>query len=137
MALPPSKDEVQRRLRFSALINQLIIESGKSNGDIAEAMGYDKPNIISMLKSGKTRLPADRITDFSKAVGFDAGQLLREWFAAFEPDVLPAIEQHMGMMLSSSERSWVVALRRIFDRVPPYDRRLDDVLQSNLQTLSR
>ena len=54
------------------------------------------PNIISMFKSGETRVPLAKVPALARALGLDAAILLREWFAAYEPEALPVIEMHFA-----------------------------------------
>ncbi|GAA4226862.1 hypothetical protein GCM10022290_34590 [Sagittula marina] len=60
----------------SAFIDHAVRQSGKSNDDIAHAMGFSRPNLVTMLRVGATRLPLDRIPDFAAATGADAYELL-------------------------------------------------------------
>jgi len=42
-------------------LNQQIALSGVPQTEIAEKLGYDKPNIITMFKQGKTKIPMNKI----------------------------------------------------------------------------
>lgn len=133
----PTTDEEKRRNHFSALVETMMRESGKSNIQLADDMGYSNQNIISMFKSGKTRVPVEKVASLAKTCGYDPAWLLREWFMAFMPDLLPDLEEHFGVSLSAQEKSWINNLRKLFERVPPFDTRLGNNLKHEYAALSR
>lgn len=45
--------------------------------DIATAMGYAKPNIITMFKQGLTKLPIEKVGPTAKVLGVDPVHLLK------------------------------------------------------------
>jgi hypothetical protein len=47
----------RNRLEFTRKLKDAIERCGKSHGELAQGLGYDSQNIISMFKSGKTRVP--------------------------------------------------------------------------------
>ena len=51
--------KVDRALRdvFTAKLERLINDSDKSQVKLAEELGYDNQNMITMIKQGKTRVP--------------------------------------------------------------------------------
>ncbi len=95
MSLHPSV-AARKRLEFVRKLRDAIERCGKSHSELAESLGYDSQNIISMFKSGKTRVPLVKVPVLARLVGLDATALLREWFAAYQPEALPVIEAHFG-----------------------------------------
>jgi transcriptional regulator with XRE-family HTH domain len=81
---------------FVKKLREAIDDSGKSQADLAVRLGYDNPNVISMFKSGTTRVPLTKVPAIARWLGLDATALVREWFEAYEPDALPVIEAHFG-----------------------------------------
>ncbi|MGO9007651.1 MAG: helix-turn-helix domain-containing protein [Beijerinckiaceae bacterium] len=49
----------------------------KTQREIADEIGYDKPNMISMFKRGEAKVPLDKIPLLAKALSVDAGHLFR------------------------------------------------------------
>lgn len=86
----------RNRREFTRKLKDAIERCGKSHNELAQGLGYDSQNIISMFKSGKTRVPLVKVPVLARLVGLDASALLREWFAAYEPEALPVIEAHFG-----------------------------------------
>ena len=50
---------------------------GKSQRDIARELGYEKPNILSMMKNGETKVPLTRIPVFARVLNVDLMHLFR------------------------------------------------------------
>lgn len=79
---------------FVQTIASLIDKSGKSQIEIARALGYENANMITMFKKGTTRIPPEQVVPFAYVIEQDPGLLLRDWFVAHMPDVLPDIERY-------------------------------------------
>lgn len=76
---------------------------GKTQKDVALALGYEKPNIIVMFKKGDTRLPINKIPAFAKEIGIDPAHLLRMALNEYMPEALEAIEKTFGKFVSDNE----------------------------------
>lgn len=60
------------------LTAQIYALSGqKTQREIAQEIGYDKPNMISMFKRGETKVPFDKIPLLAKALHVDPAHLFR------------------------------------------------------------
>lgn len=53
---------------------------GRTNEDVAGELGYRSPNMISMWRTGKTRVPLERIPDIARLMKVDVAALLNLWF---------------------------------------------------------
>lgn len=51
----------------------------KTNEQIATELGYTRPNIISMWRTGRTRIPLDRLPGLCKILNVDIAFLLPLW----------------------------------------------------------
>jgi hypothetical protein len=71
--------------RMSDYLSERIdrISSEKSQRDIANEVGYDRGNIISMMKTGETKVPLDKIPLLAKAVNGDPVFMLRLWLEQY------------------------------------------------------
>lgn len=49
----------------------------KNQREIAQEIGYEKPNMISMFKRGEAKVPFDKIPALAKALHVDPGHLFR------------------------------------------------------------
>jgi predicted XRE-type DNA-binding protein len=62
---------VPKNITVKDFLTQAIENSKLKQTEIAEAVGYDKPNFITMLKQGKTKLPVNKVPAFAKILGID------------------------------------------------------------------
>jgi putative transposase len=92
----PTPAILKLRSFFVARIRNAIDDLGKTQFEIATALGYDNHNIISMFKSGKTRIPFHQVPEVARVLGLDPAALVREWLAAYEPEALLVIEAHFS-----------------------------------------
>jgi transcriptional regulator with XRE-family HTH domain len=72
---------------------------GRTNEDVAGELGYKAPNMISMWRTGKTRVPLERLPDVARLMKVDIATLFPLWF-----------DQQWG------EREDVEHLATLFDR---------------------
>jgi transcriptional regulator with XRE-family HTH domain len=107
---------------FTLRFAELLDGSSKSQREIARAMGYKHPNILSMFKAGTTRVPLDKLARFAFVLSADESDLVRLWLATYMPAALEVLERAFGGPLSPVERSWLDGLRAVFGQaLPPFD----------------
>lgn len=107
---------------FVRCINELLEKCDKTQREIASDMGYDHPNIVSMFKTGTTRLPLIKVPEFAFAVGADTRELVLLWLDQYEPEMKAMLEKVLGGSLTPNETSWLRGLREVFDgELPPFD----------------
>lgn len=95
----------------STFLASLIDNSGKTRKEIANEAGLGKPNMISMLKNGDTKLPLAKLGSFAKAVNTNPANLLKLCLREYYPDVWEAIKNHLDAAVTSDELRMVRALR--------------------------
>lgn len=100
-----------RGYEVSSFLTSLIERSGKTRKEIANEAGLGKPNMISMLKNGETKLPLAKLGSFAKAVNTDPTELLKLCLQEYYPDVWDAIGSHLDAAITSDELRIVRALR--------------------------
>lgn len=114
---PSSKLPVTQKGRMSALplsayLTIKISESGKTNTEIANELGYDRPNVIAMMKTGSMRLPLNRVGLMAKALGIDPVFLLEKVMTETNPDLWEAMRPIIGTSLvSENELKFIQLLR--------------------------
>jgi hypothetical protein len=116
----PNKTEAKPRDRFASTLQLHIELSDKTQVQIAEDIGYDNPNMITMFKQGKTRVPLIKVVPLARSLGADPAEFLHEWMDAYMPGILATLEPLIGMPLTANEIAWVQRLRKLFGRVPPF-----------------
>lgn len=88
-----------------------IEASGQLQKDIAEKVGFEKPNMITMVKQGKTRLPLDKVGPMAKALEVDPLQLLQLCMQEYYPHTWSSIAQLLTPAITEDERQLLAALR--------------------------
>lgn len=98
-----------------------ITKSGeKTQKDIADELGYTKPNIITMFKQGKTNLPLNKVGPMAKALGVDSVYLLRMVLNEYYPETYTAIEHLLkGGIVTKNEEHIVMRLRELTHHADP------------------
>jgi len=89
-----------------------IAHSGKSNTQIAKEAGFPNPNVLSMIKTGRTPVPMARIPAMAKAMGTDPKILLDGCLEAYHPEIHRVISSLAPSMLISSGELAVIRMLR-------------------------
>ena len=90
----------------------LEVKPKRSQAEIAEIAGFTSPNVISMLKSGATKLALDRVPALAKALECDPAYLLRLALEQAEGNTAAtAIFEILGPGISENERAWIAEIR--------------------------
>jgi transcriptional regulator with XRE-family HTH domain len=90
-----------------------VEDSGKTQIQIAEKAGFSAPNALSMMATGRMKIPLTRIPALAKAMGTDPRELLSHCLEAYQPELYALIAKlHPSMLVTSEELKRVKALRR-------------------------
>jgi hypothetical protein len=91
VALKP-KAAMKPRITVAEYLTAQIDLCGKSQMEIARECGFEKPNIITMIKQGKSKLPIARVGVFAHSLGVDAGYLYSLAMQEYEPETWSMIQ---------------------------------------------
>ena len=105
------------------------IASEKSQREIAAEIGYDKPNMLSMIKRGESKLPLEKVPLMAKALHVDTGHLMRLAMEQYWPNMHEAIRDSFGYTVTKNEYDIVAYLRELTGDADP---RLTDDLKRRL-----
>ena len=101
-------------------IADCLAQSDKTQRQIANECGFDNPNVITMFKTGATKLPLNRIGTVAKALGADPAHLLRLVMTEYMPDTWESIENIMhGSVLTANELDLVRQFRSVTGNKDP------------------
>jgi transcriptional regulator with XRE-family HTH domain len=90
----------------------LELSPSKSQHQIAMEAGFKTPNVLSMLKTGTTKVPLDRVPALAKALDCDARFLFRLAIEQLGGSMTPsAIEEIFGTIVTENEVGWLKAIR--------------------------
>ncbi|WP_374335294.1 hypothetical protein [Methyloversatilis sp.] len=101
-----------KKISVAEFLEQRINMCGKSQKEIADEMGYEKPNIITMFKQGKTRLPINKVYDAAVALEVEPMTLLRLALSEYMPETWAVIEQVIGNSIVTEEEQEILSLVR-------------------------
>ncbi len=99
--------------KTAAFLARAIHFSGKTQAEIARQAGFPKPNILSMLKQGQSRVPIERIPALADACMVDSAYFLRLALSEYHPEVFAVIVDTIGEPLTENERDMVICYRLI------------------------
>jgi len=108
------------KITVAEFITKKINESGRAQKAIAEELGYEHPNVISMIKSGNTKLPLDKVGKMAAALHVEPIQLLRLALDEYHPGLYATIETCLANpLLSKGELQLIQSIRRVLNDVDP------------------
>ena len=73
-------------------ISERIAFCEKTQVQIAKEIGLARPNFLTMVKQGKTKLPMLRVAAFAQALNVDPLYLLTMCIKEYNPDIWDAIK---------------------------------------------
>lgn len=112
-------------------LTSLIEISDKSQAEIAEEANLGKPNIISMMKKGTTKVPLHKAPGLAKSLNVDPTHFTMRCLREYYPQVAEALEQAGIEPVSENEREILNTIRQVSSETDPgmnQDRR--DVLKA-------
>lgn len=86
------KAPAKPKITVAEYLARQIDLSGKTQLEIARECGFEKPNVITMFKQGKSKLPISRVGVMAKALGVDPVYLFQLAMQEYEPDTWAVIQ---------------------------------------------
>ena len=118
----PPKGYPYETSRLAKLVERRVLELApkKAQRDIAMEAGFRNPNVLSMIKSGSTKLALDRVPAMAKALEIDPKHLfvLALEQAGFET-TRAAIGDIFAAVVTDNEADWIEELREASDGSDP------------------
>ncbi len=108
--------------RLAKFIERRVLElkPKKSQLQIATEAGFANPNMITMLKQGRSKLALDRVPSMAKALDCDPSYLMRLALEQQEGDTAAAaILEVFGTPVSANELGWIEAIRELSGDTDP------------------
>lgn len=103
----------QRTTTAAEYLAKAIELSNKSQREIAQAAGYAKPNVLSMMKLGQTKIPIDKVPALARACGVDPSAFMRIVLREYLPETWAVINETVGEPLTRNERRLVETYREV------------------------
>lgn len=115
-----SKQSHPAQTNVSDFITARLAQSDKTQRQIAEECGFENPNVITMFKTGATKIPVNRIGAIAKALDVDPAYLLRLVLNEYLPDTWQSIEDIIeGTVLTGNELELVRLFRSATGNTDP------------------
>jgi hypothetical protein len=106
-------------IAFYEYLSDLIDISPKTQRQIADEIGYEKPNVITMFKQGLTKVPLEKVAPLARALNADPVYMLRLAMSEYMPETLTAISEIMGYMVTPNEREMIDIIREASNNTNP------------------
>lgn len=123
----------------AAFVRDRIRVLGKPQKEIAAECGFEAPNVITMIKQGRTKLPLAKVGRMAKALEADPVYLLKLCLSAYQPDTWASLEPLFDLALTQDERTLLGSLRNYagglhLTALTPESQRLLDAFLRSLHT---
>ena len=108
------------RKTVAEFLTHAISNSGKTQRLIADELGYDNANVISMFKQGSSPVPLKKIGPLAKALDIDPVSFLRLVMLEYMPETYEAIEGVLSVpMLTEKEIKLIESFREMTNWTDP------------------
>ncbi len=98
---------------FHVRLNERMSELGLSNTELANHLGYEKPNVIELMRAGAMRVPLHKALLLATALDLPARELFEALVGEGMPELLATVKAvYDPMALTSSEVNLITYLRR-------------------------
>lgn len=98
--------------KVATFVGRHIDASEKTQTEIAAEVGFPRPNMVAMIKTGVTKVPLARIAKLAKALDIDPVELFRMAMAEYMPDLLEVCDEIYGRdKLTTGETELLKRLR--------------------------
>lgn len=93
-------------------LTHALAACGKTQREVAQELGYEHPNIITMFKKGHTRVPLAKAGSFAKVLDVDPVRFFKLLLREYAPETLSAIEEFFDTsFLTKNERDLLESYR--------------------------
>ena len=93
------------KMTVAKYVEQQLALCDRPQKDVARDCGYENANVITMFKSGTTKVPLAKVPLLAKALGVDVVYLFRLVMSEYMPEAWEVMESILGVdtFLSASE----------------------------------
>jgi transcriptional regulator with XRE-family HTH domain len=102
----------QSKTTVAKFLSEQIDLCPMSQREVAAAIGFDSPNIITMLKQGHTKVPLNRVGALAAVLGINPAHFMRMVLEEYIPETWDAVERALGCMILSDEEDRLIRVFR-------------------------
>jgi transcriptional regulator with XRE-family HTH domain len=114
----------------SAAIDRLAPR--KTQKELAREMGFLRPGMLSMIKTGTARIPFTKLPNVAAALGIDPALLIRAHLCETWPEFENVAHEVFGGVLTETEREWIEFFEGMGMLAPPAEAEKREKLQKML-----
>jgi len=105
----------KKTTKLAAFLDKHIsaVAHKKTQRQIAAEVGWNRPNMVSMIKRGTTRVPWSSVPALAAAIEADPAELFRLAVEDYWPDAHRAAEHIFGTIVSANERELLEFVRNL------------------------
>lgn len=107
----PKGDNVRADSELAAEITKRINLCEKPQAEIARNIGYQKPNMLTMIKQGLSKLPFEKAPKLASELNWQEDDLLERMLKEYEPHIYTMIKDVYKTPLAEDELALVMAFR--------------------------
>lgn len=126
----------QANITVAKYISQQLQMCGKSQIEVANEIGYDNANVITMFKQGKTKLPIVKVKLLAKSLGVDPVFLLKLVMTEYMSDTWDVISDILGGSIITEPEERILAVIHQADNGLPVEPVTDEEI-AELRMLSQ
>lgn len=111
-----------RNSRLAQFVTRRTLElkPRKTQAQIAAEAGFPNPNMISMIKSGASKLALDRVPSLATALECDPARLFLMALEQMEhPTTAAAIQRIFQTVVTENEGNWLQTIREASENTDP------------------
>lgn len=107
--------------RLASYIEKRVLElrPRKSQAEIAHDTGFTHPNMITMLKTGASKLSLDRVPALARALDCDPRLLFKLALEQQGGTAARTVEDIFGVVVTRNEAAWIEELREASGHADP------------------
>lgn len=102
----------KKNVTVAKFIEQRLNKVDRSQSEIASIMGYANPNMITMFKQGRTKVPLSKIPQLAQALDVDPLHLLRVVMGEYSPETWTVLDSLIGESIVTKSEMEVIKMMR-------------------------
>ncbi len=95
-------------------------------------MGFLRPGMLSMIKTGAARIPFTKLPNVAEALGIDPALLIRTHLCETWPEFEDVVHEVFGGVLTEAEREWIEFFEGMGMLSPPANTEMREKLEKIL-----
>lgn len=101
-----------KEVTVAQFLTHALAACGKTQREVAQELGYEHSNIITMFKKGQTKVPLAKAGSFARVLDVDPAHFFKLLLREYAPETLSAVEEFFETsFLTKNERHLLESYR--------------------------